>query len=79
MDQLDLQHAQILMQLRQMNIKEGRQVAAAPQVNQRQLQRGSDSGFSSDKVYIIKYNRRYIYYRYMYKIHNIFELLMLMY
>ena len=52
--EVDLQHAQIILQLRQMNIMdEGRQrERAAQHVNPSHLQQtgGADSGFNSDKV-----------------------------
>ena len=46
--EVDLQHAQIIMQLRQMNIiEEGR---ARERPAQLQQTGGADSGFNSDKV-----------------------------
>ena len=50
--EVDLQHAQILLQFRQMNIMEEGRVRAAQHGNPSQLQQtgGADSGFNSDKV-----------------------------
>ena len=50
--EVDLQHAQIILQLRQMNIMEEGRERAAQHVNPSHHQQtgGADSGFNSDKV-----------------------------
>ena len=50
--EVDLQHAQIIIQLRQMNIMEEGRVRSGGHVNHPHLQQtgGTDSGFNSDKV-----------------------------